>query len=226
MKSNVAERAAALVQPGMVVGLGSGSTAALLIADIGRRLRSGELTGIKGVPTSFQASVLAEENGIPLTTLNETDRIDLAIDGADEVDPSRNLIKGGGGCHTAEKLVDARAERLVIVVDATKLVDHLGEKMPLPVEVLPAAYRQVMAALRGMGGEPQLRMAVRKAGPVVTDQGNFIVDARFHRIDDPAAMESSINNVPGVVDNGLFVGLADSVLVGDIAGGAPVVRQL
>jgi ribose 5-phosphate isomerase A len=122
--------------------------------------------------------------------------------------------------------VDARAERLVIVVDATKLVDHLGQKMPLPVEVLPAAYRQVARRLEQLGGAPELRMAVRKAGPVVTDQGNLILDARFERIDDPAALESAINNIPGVLDNGLFVGLADSVLVGEIADGAASVREL
>jgi ribose 5-phosphate isomerase A len=225
MKQEVARRAAALVQPGMTVGLGSGSTAALLIADIGRRIRSGELTGIRGVPTSFQASVLAQENGIALAALNEVERIDLAIDGADEVDPSRNLIKGGGACHTAEKLVDSRAERFVVVVDATKIVEHLGQKMPLPVEALPAAYRQVMAVLRGMGADPQLRMAVRKAGPVVTDQGNFVIDARFARIDDPGGLERQINNVPGVLDNGLFVGLADTVLVGEVDGDGVRVRE-
>lgn len=226
MKKKVAVRAAQLVQPGMVVGLGSGSTAALLIADIGRRLAAGELADIRGVPTSFQASVLAQQNGIPLTTLNEVDTIAVAIDGADEVDPQRNLIKGGGGCHTAEKLVDARAERFVVVVDSTKISDRLGALMPVPVEVLPVAYRQVAAALRELGGVPDLRMAVRKAGPVVTDQGNFLLDTRFDRIDEPAALEARINNIPGVLDNGLFVGLADSVLVGEIVDGEAVVREL
>jgi ribose 5-phosphate isomerase A len=113
----------------------------------------------------------------------------------------------------------------VVVVDATKIVEHLGQKMPLPVEALPAAYRQVMAVLRRMGADPQLRMAVRKAGPVVTDQGNFVIDARFARIDDPGGLERQINNVPGVLDNGLFVGLADTVLVGEVDGDGVRVRE-
>ena len=168
MKHLVAAEAAKHVESGMVVGLGSGSTAAIVIEQLGRRVQAGELHGITGVPTSFQASTLAEEYGIALTTLNEVDRIDVAIDGADEVDPAKNLIKGGGACHTREKLVDARADRFIVVVDSTKLVEVLGSSFPLPVEVLPEAYRQVMQTLIGMGGEPQLRMALRKAGPVVT----------------------------------------------------------
>lgn len=202
----------------MVLGLGSGSTAAIFIELLGQRWRAGELTGIQGVPTSFQASVLAQEFGIPQITLNEIDRIDLAVDGADEVDPARNLIKGGGACHTREKLVASRAERFVVVVDETKLSDLLGSNFALPVEVLPEAYRQVMQALAGMGGAPELRMAVRKAGPVVTDQGNLVIDAKFDAIADPAGLEVRVNNLPGVLENGLFVGLADEVLVGRVDG--------
>lgn len=220
MKHEVARAAAQRVESGMTLGLGSGSTAAILVADIGRRCAAGELTGIRGVPTSFQAALLAEEHGIPLTTLNEVDRIDLAIDGADEVDSARNLIKGGGACHTQEKLVDSRAEVFLVVVDESKLSEVLGSRFPLPVEVVPMAYRQVMAELADLGSEPELRMAVRKAGPVVTDQGNFVIDAKFEAIDDPAELERTINNIPGVLENGLFVGLADEVLVGRIDGDA------
>lgn len=226
MKREVARAAAAQVESGMTLGLGSGSTAAILIEDLGRRHQAGEITDIRGVPTSFQASVLAQRYGIPLITLNEIDHIDLAIDGADEVDPGRNLIKGGGACQTREKLVDSRADRFLVVVDDTKISDVLGSHFPLPVEVLADAYRQVMSALLALGSEPELRMAVRKAGPVVTDQGNLIIDARFTAIDDPGELERTINNIPGVLENGLFVGMADEVLVGSVTGAAASVRSL
>jgi ribose 5-phosphate isomerase A len=226
MKHRVAEEAAARVESGMILGLGSGSTAAIMIEQLGRRWQAGELTDIKGVPTSFQSAQLAAEYGIPLITLNEVDHIDLAIDGADEVDPAKNLIKGGGACHTREKLVDSRADQFLVVVDAGKLSDVLGSNFALPVEVVPDAYRQVMEQLRAMGAAPQLRMAVRKAGPVVTDEGNLVVDAKFDAITEPAEMEMRINNIPGVLENGLFVGLADEVLVGEIHGDTTSVRRL
>ncbi len=226
MKGLVAAEAAARVESGMILGLGSGSTAAIMIEQLGRRWQAGELQDIKGVPTSFQSAQLAAEHGIPLITLNEIDHIDLAIDGADEVDPAKNLIKGGGACHTREKLVDSRAERFLVVVDAGKLSDVLGSNFALPVEVVPDAYRQVMDQLREMGAAPQLRMAVRKAGPVVTDEGNLVVDAKFDAITEPAEMEMRINNIPGVLENGLFVGLADEVLVGEIDGDTTSVRRL
>lgn len=218
MKEMVATQAAGRIESGMVLGLGSGSTAALMIEELGRRWQAGEITGIKGVPTSFQSSVLAQEYGIPLITLNELDHIDLAIDGADEVDPVKNLIKGGGACHTREKLVASRADRFIVVVDETKLSPALGSTFPLPVEVLPECYRQVMEVLRRLGAVPELRMAVRKAGPVVTDQGNLVIDAKFEQIEDPAGLESRINNIPGVLENGLFVQMADEILVGRISG--------
>lgn len=226
MKHEVAQVAAQAVESGMILGLGSGSTAALLIEELGRRWQSGDLTDIKAVPTSFQASVLAQKFGIPLTTLNEIDHMDLAIDGADEVDPALNLIKGGGACQTREKLVDTRADRFVVVVDATKLSPVLGTNFPLPVEVIPDAYRQVQDALGRLGSDPVLRMAVRKAGPVVTDQGNLIIDAKFEAITDPGSLEPVINNIPGVLDNGLFVGVASQVLVGQIEDGVASVRTL
>ncbi len=226
MKELVAAAAAERIESGMVLGLGSGSTAALMIEQLGRRWQAGEITGITGVPTSFQSSLLAQKYGIPQITLNEIDHIDLAIDGADEVDPAKNLIKGGGACHTREKLVDSRADQFIVVVDATKLSDVLGSTFALPVEVVPEAYRQVSSSLADLGSVPELRMAVRKAGPVVTDQGNFVIDAKFEAIGDPAALESQINNIPGVLENGLFVGMADEVLVGEIDGDQATVRTL
>lgn len=226
MKHEVAAAAAATVESGMVVGLGSGSTAALLVEQLGRRWQAGELTGIVGVSTSFQASGIADRFGIPTAQLNDVERIDLAIDGADEVDPARNLIKGGGACHTREKLVDSRAEEFLVVVDSTKVVAVLGSSFPVAVEVLEIAYRQVLRQLADMGATPELRMAVRKAGPVVTDQGNLVIDAKFDSIPDPGAMESAINNIPGVLENGLFVGMADRVLIGEVVEGTPSVREL
>ena len=227
MKQAVAEAAVAQIRDGMVVGLGSGSTAALMIQGLGARLAAGQLHDIVGVTTSFQGEVFAAELGIPLRALNAIDRIDLAIDGADEVDPSFQLIKGGGACHVQEKLVADRAERFIVVVDSTKLVQCLNLDFLLPVEVLPGAWVQVQARLKSMGGVAELRMATRKAGPVVTDQGNLVLDVRFEAgISDPIALERDINNLPGVLENGLFVNLADEVLVGEINDGVAGVRSL
>ena len=227
MKQAVAEAAVEQFRDGMIVGLGSGSTAALMIEGLGKRLASGQLKDIVGVTTSFQGEVLAAQLGIPLRSLNAVDRIDLAIDGADEVDPAFQLIKGGGACHVQEKLVAARAERFVVVVDSTKLVERLNLDFLLPVEVLPGAWRQVQQQLSAMGGAGELRMAQRKAGPVVTDQGNLVLDVRFDGgIADPVNLERSVNNLPGVLENGLFVNLADEVLVGEVNNGVASVRRL
>jgi len=226
MKQEVGRAAAERVSSDSIVGLGTGSTTAFAIQYLGERLQSGELTNIKGVTTSFQAIVLARKYGIPVVSLDEVDRIDVAIDGADEVDPQKNLIKGGGAAHTQEKIVDSLAEQFVVVVDGGKLVDSLGSTFLLPVEVIPMAVSPVMRAIEALGGKPTLRMGVKKAGPVVTDQGNLIIDVKLDRIDDPAALESALNNIPGVLENGLFVGVADVVLVGEVIDGKPNVREL
>ncbi|MBW2123127.1 MAG: ribose-5-phosphate isomerase RpiA, partial [Deltaproteobacteria bacterium] len=168
-----------------------------------------------GIPTSYQAADLARRNGIILQTLDDVDRVDIAIDGADEVDPHKNLIKGGGAAHTREKVIDSLADLLVIVVDDSKLVGRLGEKSPIPLEVIPMAVVPVMRRLEAMGGQPAVRIAVEKDGPVVTDQGNLVIDVRFPMIEDPETLESALNDIPGVVENGLFIGLADLVIVGD-----------
>lgn len=226
MKQQVGIAAAARVQSGSIVGLGTGSTTAYAIQALGDRLKSGDLKDIKGVPTSFQAIVLARQNNIPLVTLDEIETIDVAIDGADEVDPHKNLIKGGGAAHTQEKIVDSLATLFIVVVDSGKLVEHLGSTFLLPVEVIPMAVTPVMRAIAKLGGKPELRMGIRKAGPVVTDQGNLVVDVKFDRIDNPADLEKTLNNIPGVLENGLFVGLTDVVLVGEIIDGKPSVREL
>jgi len=226
MKQEVGRAAAAKVTSGSIVGLGTGSTTAFAIQFIGERLASGQLSDIKGIPTSFQASVLAKQHGIPLTTLDEVDHIDIAIDGADEVDPQLNLIKGGGAAHTREKVVDSLAEQFIVVVDNSKLVQVLGSTFPLPVEVLPMAVAPVTRALQALGGQPELRLGVRKDGPVITDQGNMILDVKFTAIEDPATLEKTLNNIPGVLENGLFVGVADVVLVGEVKDDQATVRTL
>ncbi len=226
MKQEVGKAAAARVTSGQIVGLGTGSTTAYAIQYLGDRLKSGEIKDIKGVPTSFQAEVLAKQYGIPLTTLDAIDHIDIAIDGADEVDPQKNLIKGGGAAHTREKIVDTLAAQFIVVVDASKLVDKLGSTFLLPVEVIPMAISPVMRAIEKLGGKPELRMGVRKAGPVITDQGNMVVDVKFDSIDDPAGLEKTLNNIPGVLENGLFVGVTDVVLVGEVKDGQPIVREI
>jgi ribose 5-phosphate isomerase A len=226
MKQQVGIAAAARVQSGSIVGLGTGSTTAYAIQAIGERLQSGDLKDVKGIPTSFQAIVLARQYGIPLVTLDEVEKIDIAIDGADEVDPQKNLIKGGGAAHTQEKIVDSLAEQFIVVVDGSKLVDRLGSTFLLPVEVLPMAVTPVMRAIAKLGGKPELRMGIRKAGPVVTDQGNLVIDVKFDRIDNPAELEKTLNNLPGVLENGLFVNVADVVLVGEIKDGQPIVREV
>ena len=213
VKQRVALEAARLVPDGAVVALGTGSTAAFAIEELGRRIRA-EGLAIRGIPTSYQAAMLARQFGIPLTTLDDVDHLDIAIDGADEVDPYKNLIKGGGAAHTREKIIDSLAEVFVVVVDASKLVRHLGETFPVPVEVLPLAIAPVLRRLTAMGGEPVVRMGVRKDGPVITDQGNLVVDVRFQTIPDPKGLEAALNNIPGVVENGIFTGVADIILVG------------
>lgn len=226
LKQRVAVEAAKMVKDGTIVGLGTGSTAALAIVELGRRVKEEGLK-VMGIPTSYQAAALGRENGITIRTLDDVSTIDIAIDGADEVDPKKNLIKGGGGAHTREKIVDGLADIFVVVIDDSKLVKHLGEKFPVPVEVLPFAVQPVMKKLQGMGGEPVVRMGVKKDGPVITDQGNMLIDVRFPGIEDPKTLEREINVIAGVVENGLFVGMADVILIGtaDERGEPSVIRK-
>ena len=224
MKKAVAEAAVNEVTSNMVVGLGSGSTAAIMIKTLADKIRIGELKEIKGVPTSFQSEVLAQELGIPLIDLPSVSQIDLAIDGADEVNPDYQLIKGGGACHVREKLVASKADKLLIVVDQTKLVKNLNEVFPLPVEVLPSAWKQVKDVIENMNANCKLRIAEKKAGPVVTDEGNLILDVLFNGgIKNPKEIELQINNIPGVLENGLFVDLTYKVLVGKVENNQTIV---
>ena len=227
MKQAVAKAAVDQIQNGMILGLGSGSTAALMIEALAQKLKSGEIKDVVGVTTSFQGEVLATELGIPLKSLSSVSEIDLAIDGADEVDPKFQLIKGGGACHVQEKLVAALAKKFVVVVDSTKLVTKLNLDFKLPVEVLPSAWKQVQKTLEELGAVSDLRMAQKKAGPIVTDQGNLILDLTFNNgIDQPEQLESQINNIPGVLENGLFINLTDEVLVGRVENEVVGVKSL
>ena len=227
MKIAVAKAAVDQIEDGMVLGLGSGSTAALMIESLGKKLKEGSLRDIVGVTTSFQGEVLATQLGIPLKAFSAVSQIDLAIDGADEVDPAFQLIKGGGACHVQEKLVASLADRFVVVVDSTKIVKKLNLDFKLPVEVLPSAWQLVQKRIKSLGAEASLRMAKKKAGPIVTDQGNLVLDVAFSNgIEDPEALEKQLNNFPGVLENGLFINLTDEVLVGEIINGSTIVNRL
>jgi ribose 5-phosphate isomerase A len=213
-KRRAGESAARTVSDGDVVGLGTGSTAAAAIRALGRRVDSG--LDVRGIPTSYQSRALAREVGIPIATLDDA-LPDVAIDGADQIagldrDGIADLIKGGGAAHAREKLVDAAADRFVVVADPTKLVEALD--CAVPVEVLPDAVPVVERSLSALGGEPTLRAAERKDGPVVTDNGNLVLDCEFGPIDDPAGLAADVGALPGVVEHGLFVGMADEIHVG------------
>lgn len=210
-KMNAGYKAAEYVKDGMVLGLGTGSTTHFFIEKVGMRIRD-EGINIMGIPTSFQSLLKAKEWNIPITTLEEHD-INLSVDGADEVDPHFNLIKGGGAAHTMEKIVDYAADTFIVIVDESKVVKELGN-FPVPVEVLPDASRMVMKTLKDMGAEPEIRMAQRKDGPVITDNGNFVIDAKFNEIDSPAHLEIDLNSIPGVVENGIFSQMVDKVIIG------------
>jgi ribose 5-phosphate isomerase A len=210
LKRAAAERAVGFVENGMALGLGTGSTAAFVVECLAARIASG--LAVVAIPTSEHTAQLARELGIPLGTFAEHSHLDLAIDGADEVERTTlNLIKGGGGALLREKIVAAASGRFVVVVDAEKLVDRLGERMPLPVEVVQFGWQSTAAALVRLGAVPELR---RTAGrPFVTDGGNYILDCRFGPIADPARLECRLNTTVGVVECGLFIGRASAVVV-------------
>ena len=212
-KRAAGKQAATFIEDGMRVGLGTGSTTAYAIGALGRRIRDDGLA-IRGVPTSYAAERLARQHGVPLATLADVEALDIALDGADEVDPSLNLIKGRGAAHTREKIVAAQAERFVVLADPSKRVDQLGTAMPLPVEVLPMAAEPVLRTLRTLGADPELRMGTQKDGPVITDQGFWVIDAHFDGIDAPDELDRALLSTPGVLDHGLFLGLATDALIG------------
>ena len=208
-KKAAGEAAADLVKSGMVVGLGTGSTVAWTIKRLGERMKEEGLEFL-GVPTSFQAESLAIECGIRLTTLNQHPVLDLAIDGADQVDHRLYVIKGGGAAHTREKVVACSARRFVIVADESKFANHLTH--PVPVEALPFALRLVERQLLELGGRPVLRLGKMKDGPVITDNGNFVLDVDFGRIEEPVELGARISRIPGLVEHGIFENLDELYL--------------
>ena len=219
-KQWAAERGASLVESGTVLGLGSGTTATLVVQAIGRRLREGSLRNVVGVPSSSAITAVARESGVPLTTLDEHPVLDLDLDGADEVDPNLDLIKGLGGALLWEKIVAVASKRVVILVDESKLVDRLGTKAPLPVEVIPFGWRTHIPFVESLGAKPELRKNP-DGKPFVTDEGNYILHCRFDGIPDPAGLEARLRSRPGVIGTGLFVGIAHEVIIGR-AGGVEV----
>ncbi|HEX2021073.1 MAG TPA: ribose-5-phosphate isomerase RpiA [Candidatus Thermoplasmatota archaeon] len=214
-KKAAAEAACAHVEDGHVVGLGTGSTADFAIRHLGERVKAG--LRIRGVPTSVRSAELARSLGIPLADPGDVASIDVTIDGADEVDPRLDLIKGLGGALLREKIVASLTRTQIIVVDPSKMVPRLGTRSPLPVEVIPFGAKVVERRLAREGYAPTLR--AKDGKPVVTDNGNLVLDLRFERgIDDPARLEPWLNNLPGVVDNGLFLGMTARVVIGEADG--------
>jgi ribose 5-phosphate isomerase A len=217
-KKNAALEAVKHVRDGFAVGLGSGSTAAYAIEEIGARIKREKLR-VSGVPTSHQAFMLAVEHGIPVTTLEEHPTLDLAIDGVDQIDRDLNLIKGMGGALLREKIVASASKRFIVIADESKRVKVLGEGgQPIPVEVVPFAAKPVMLRLKRMGGAPVLREGQGKVGPVVTDNGNFVVDADFRLVREPLELERKLKAVPGVVETGLFVKMTQMAYIGKASG--------
>ncbi len=211
-KKAAAEAAVTQIQSGMVVGLGTGSTATFAVEALGKRVRDG--LHILGVPTSEQTARQASALGIPLTTLAEHLHLDLTIDGADEVDAgSLNLIKGHGGALLREKIVASASARLVIIVDESKLVDRLGSRFAVPVEVVPFGWQTVAKKLEGLGARVSLRGS-DVYSTFVTDSEHYILDCTFGPIADPAALDAELNRIVGLVEHGLFLGMASEVVVG------------
>lgn len=210
MKERAARHAATLVQDGMMIGLGTGSTAFVLLEALGDRARQG--LRFTGIPTSEATAGHARQLGIPLASLDDGARPDMTIDGADEVDPQLNLIKGFGGALLREKIVATAARKLVIIVDQSKLVGRLGSRNTVPVEVVSFGWVPTGAALRALGGTVERRMA--GDGPFVTDSGNYLLDCHFGPLDALAVLGAQIKAITGVVDHGLFLGMADTVIIG------------
>jgi len=215
-KKNAANKAVEEnIEAGMILGIGSGSTVVYAIKKIAE-INKAKNMDLKCIPTSFQSRQLIVENGLTLVSLDQYPEIDLDIDGADEIDKSLNLIKGGRGCLVQEKIIASASKKLVIIADYTKKSEFLGEhwKKGVPIEIIPLAHVPIMKRLEKLGGTPVLRIAKAKAGPVVSDNGNFIIDADFGIIKNPLDLNLKILQIPGVVDSGLFLGMAQMAYIG------------
>ncbi len=213
-KEAAGRRAAELVRDGMTVGLGTGSTVAFVLERLAERIKAERIT-LRGVPTSLDTERRSRALGIPLIELDEVESIDLTLDGADEIDHAFDMIKGGGGALLREKVVASLSAREVIVADRSKLVERLGVRFPLPVEVVPFARAPVARALVRLGATPVLRLSGARE-PVITDNGNQLLECRFPGgIEDARALELELDRIPGVVESGLFVGLAHALVIGE-----------
>ncbi|MFX1522774.1 MAG: ribose 5-phosphate isomerase A [Promethearchaeota archaeon] len=203
------------VKPGMVLGIGSGSTVVYAVEKIAELNKTKNLN-LKCIPTSFQSYQLIVGNGLTLVSLDQYPLLDLDIDGADEIDKNLNLIKGGGGCLVQEKIIASNSKKFIIVADFRKNSEFLGInwKRGVPIEVIPISYTPIMKKLETLGGTPKLRMAQAKAGPLVTDNGNFIIDVDFGKINNPEELNLKILKIPGVVDTGLFINMASKAYIG------------
>jgi ribose 5-phosphate isomerase A len=211
-KREAAEAAVELVRPGMILGLGHGSTARYALLKIAELLRTGKLWDIQGVPCSKKVEEEARALGIPLTTLEDHPELDLTIDGADEIDPKLNVIKGGGGAMLREKIVAQATKVEVIVADFGKLSERLGTKVPVPVEVLPFGWKTQARFLEALGAKVSLRYD-SEGKPFLTDQGNYVLDCYFGPIEDPGALAQELSSRAGILGHGLFLGLVDEAFV-------------
>jgi ribose 5-phosphate isomerase A len=214
MKKIAAEKAVERVEDGMLIGIGTGSTVEFAIKKLGEMVKSD--LKIEGIPTSMRTKKQAKECGIPLVDLNEYNEIDLTIDGADEVDSYLNLIKGGGGALTREKIIAYHSKKVIIIVDESKIVKKLGVGVPIPVEVTKFGWKATKKSLEEIKCTSELRKIMDEV--YITDNSNYILDCDFGKIDEPEVLENQINSIPGVVENGLFIGLADEVIVGSKQG--------
>ncbi len=217
LKQKAAEHAVESVESGMIVGLGHGSTAIWAVRKIGQLIQSGVLKNVLGVPCSILVETEARQLGIPLTTLEAHPVIDLTIDGADEVDPNLELIKGGGGALMREKIVAQASKREIIVVDESKYVPALGTNWAVPVEVIPFGYGSQVEYLKSLGADVKIRQAA-DGKPFKTDQGNLILDCKFGPIADPAGLGEQLKRRTGIVEHGLFIGLATQVIIASADG--------
>jgi ribose 5-phosphate isomerase A len=213
--------AAGLVKSGMIVGLGTGSTVTYTIIELGRRIQEEGLE-ILGVVTSYQSEMLSIEADIPLTTLAQHPELDLAIDGADQIESNLYAIKGGGAAHTREKIVSTSAKRFLVIADESKVSTRLDKVVP--IEVLPFAKELVIKKIKELGGNPELRIAVKKDGPVISDNGNFIIDSNFGVIKDPEGLALQLSLIPGVVEHGIFLNV-DELYIGKKDGSVEIIKK-